>query len=159
MVFATNGAGIIEHQYERNLGTVLTPFTKINSKWILNLSVKCKTIKIWFWKRLLSVPWTARRSNQSILKEINAEYSKSRLTGKDPEARKDWRQEEKGMTEGEMAGWHHRLNGHESEQAPGDSEGQGSTACCILWRHRIGHNWATEQDSFIMTTKCPLSTP
>ena len=44
------------------------------------------------------------------------------------------------MTEGEMVGWHHRLNGHEFEQAPGDSEGQGSMVCCILWHHRIGHN-------------------
>ena len=52
----------------------------------------------------MRVPWTARRSNQSILKEINPEYSKSRLTGKDPEAGKDLKQEEKGMTEGEMFG-------------------------------------------------------
>ena len=118
------------------------------------------TFELWCWRRLLWVPWTARRSNQSILKEINPEYLKSWLTGKDPEAGKDWKQEEKGMTEGEMVGWHHQVNGHEFEQAPGDSEGQGSMVCCILWRHRIGHNWATEQKySFIMTTKCPLSTP
>ena len=58
---------------------------------------------------------------------------KSWLIGKDPEARKDWGQEEKGMTEDEMVGWHHRLNGHEFEQAPGDSEGQRSLACCSLW--------------------------
>ena len=55
---------------------------------------------------------------------------KSRLIGKDSEAGKDWRQEEKGMTEDEVVGWHHWLNGHEFEQAPGDSEGQGSLACC-----------------------------
>jgi len=67
-------------------------------------------------------------SNQSILKEINPECSlaglmlklwppdvKSRLVGKDPDAGKDLRGEDKGMTEDEMAGWHHRLNGHESE--------------------------------------------
>ena len=47
-----------------------------------------------------------------------------------PDAGKDQRQEEKGTTEDEMAGWHHRLNGHESEQAPGDSEGQKSLVCC-----------------------------
>ena len=48
--------------------------------------------------------------------------AKSWLIGKDPDAGKDWGQEEKGMTEDEMAGWHHQLNEHEFEQAPGDSE-------------------------------------
>ena len=58
---------------------------------------------------------------------------KNRLIGKDPDAGKDWRQEEKGATEDEMAGWHHRLNGHEFEQAPGVDDGQGRQACCSLW--------------------------
>ena len=88
---------------------------------------------LWCWRRLLRVPWTARRSNQSILNEINPEYAleglmlklKLQYLGhlmrrtdsleKDPDAGKDWRQEEKGMTEDEMVGCHHRLNGHESE--------------------------------------------
>ena len=61
---------------------------------------------------------------------------KSQLAGKYPDARKDWGLEEKGMTEDEMVGWHHRLNGHESEQIPGDSEGQGSLACCSPWGHK-----------------------
>ena len=52
---------------------------------------------------------------------------------KDPDAGKDWRQEEKGTTEDEMVGWHHQLDGHELEQAPGDGEGQGSLACCSSW--------------------------
>ena len=52
---------------------------------------------------------------------------------KDPDAVKDWGQEENGVIEGEMAGWHHQLNGHEFEQTPGDSEGQGSLACCTPW--------------------------
>ena len=87
----------------------------------------------WCWRRLLRVPWTARRSNQSILKEISPEYSleglllklklqyfghlmwKNWLIWKDPDAGKDWRWEETGMTEGEMVGWHHRLNGHDFE--------------------------------------------
>ena len=58
---------------------------------------------------------------------------KSRLSGKDPDAGKDIRQEEKGATEDEMVGWHNRLNGHKFEQAPGDGEGQGSLACCRPW--------------------------
>ena len=55
---------------------------------------------------------------------------------KDPDARKDWRQEEKGMTEDEIVGWHYRLNGHESEQAPGVGDGQGSLVCCSPWGHK-----------------------
>ena len=62
--------------------------------------------------------------------------AKSWLIGKDPDAGKDWRQEEKGMAEDEMVGWHHRLNGHEFEQALGDGEGQGSLACCRSWGHK-----------------------
>jgi len=56
--------------------------------------------------------------------------SKSQFIEKGPDAGKDWGQEEKGATDDEMVGWHHRLNGHELEQAPGDSEGQGGLACC-----------------------------
>ena len=59
--------------------------------------------------------------------------AKSRLIRKDPDAGKDWRQEEKGKTEDEMVGWHHWLNGHEFEQALGDGEGQGSLVCCSPW--------------------------
>ena len=54
----------------------------------------------------------------------------SRLIGKDSDAGKDWRQEEKEMTEDEMIGWHYQLNGHEFEQAPGDGDGQGGLVCC-----------------------------
>ena len=68
---------------------------------------------------------------------------KSRHTRKDPGAEKDWGQKEKGVTE---VGWHHWLNGHEFEQIPGDSEGQGSLACCSPWGHKTSrHNWVTEQ--------------
>ena len=95
------------------------------------------------------VPLTARRSNQPILKEISPEYSleglmlklklqyfghlmrRDCLIEKDPDAGKDWRQEEKGKTEDEMAGQHHWLNGHEFERAPGDGDGQGSLACYV----------------------------
>ena len=58
---------------------------------------------------------------------------KSQLTGKDPDAGKDPRQEKKGMTENEMIGWHHRLDEHEFEQAPGVCDEQGSLACCSPW--------------------------
>ena len=55
---------------------------------------------------------------------------------KDPDAGKDWGQEEKAETEDETVGWHHWLSGHEFEQAPGDSEGQGSLVCCSPWGHK-----------------------
>ena len=116
---------------------------------------ECRRIdafELWCWRRLSRVPWTARRSNQSILKEISPGCSleglmlklklpilwppdaKSWLIWKDPDAGKDWGQEEKGTTEGEMVGWHHRLNGHEFEQTPGVGDGQGGgLACCGSW--------------------------
>ena len=59
--------------------------------------------------------------------------AKSWLISKDPDVGKDWRQEEKGMTEDEMVGWHHWLNGHEFEQALGVGDGQGVLACCSPW--------------------------
>ena len=88
--------------------------------------------ELWCWRRLLRVPWTARRSNQSILKEINPGISlegmmlqlKLQYFGhlmrrfdslEKTDAGRDWGQEEKGMTEDEMAGWHHCLDGRESE--------------------------------------------
>ena len=110
---------------------------------------------MWCWRRPLRVPWTARRWNQWILKEINSEfqfigrtdaevetpifwppYVKSQLTGKDPDPGKDWGQKEKGATEDEMVGWHYWLKGHEFEQTPGDGEDQGSLACCSQWDHK-----------------------
>ena len=69
---------------------------------------------------------------------------KNWFTGKDPDAGKDWQQEKKGMTEDEMVGWHHRLNGHEFKQAFGVGDGQRSLACYGPWGHRVRHNWETE---------------
>ena len=61
-------------------------------------------------------------------------HAKTWLIGKDFDAGRDWGQEEKGMTEDEMAGWHHGLDGHESEWSPGVGDGQGGLACCDSWR-------------------------
>ena len=61
---------------------------------------------------------------------------KSWLIGKDPDAGKDWRQQEKGLTEDEMVGWHLRLNGHKSEQTLGDGGGQRKLVCCSSWGHK-----------------------
>ena len=109
--------------------------------------------KLWWWRRLLRVPWTARRfqsvtskGNQSLIfigrTDAEAETPilwppdvKNWLTGKGPDSGKDWRQE-KGMTEDEMVGWHHQLGRHEFQKAPGDGEGQGNLACCSPWGHK-----------------------
>ena len=104
----------------------------------------------WCWRRLLRVPWTARRSNQSILKEISPGISLEGMMLKlklqyfghllrrvdsleKTDTGRDWGQEEKGTTEDEMAGWHHRLDGHESEWTPGVGDGQGGLVCCDSW--------------------------
>ena len=65
-------------------------------------------------------------------------------TRKDPDAGKDWRQEDKGTTEDEMVGWHHQLEGHEFEPAAGAGDGQGSLVCCSPWGCRVRRDWATE---------------
>ena len=118
--------------------------------------------KLWCWRRLLRVPWSARRPNQPILKVISPAISlegmmlklktpvlwpphaKSWLIGEDSDGGRDWGQEEKGTTEDQMAGWHQRLDGRESEWTPGVGDGQGGLVCCDSWGHRVGHAWATE---------------
>ena len=70
--------------------------------------------------------------------------AKNWLIGKEPDAGKVWRQEEKGMTEDEMVGWHHWLNGYEFEQAQGVGDRQGGLVCCSSWGRRVGHDWVTE---------------
>ena len=113
---------------------------------------ECRRIdafELWCWRRLLRVPWTARRSNQSILKmkswvfigrtDAEAETpilwppdAKSWLIWKDPDAGKDWGWE-KGMTEDEMVGWHHWLNGHGFGWTPGVGDGQRGLTCYGSW--------------------------
>ena len=132
--------------------TMIFPVVMYGSEsWTIK-KAECQRIdafEVWCWRRLLRVPWTAKRSNQSILKEINPEYSlevpklpaelqyfghlmwradsleKTLMLGK-TEGKK-----RRGATEDKMIGWHHWLNGHESEQTPGDSEGQGSLLAAV----------------------------
>ena len=108
--------------------------------------------KLLCWRRLLRVPWTVRRSNQSILKEINPEYSLEGLMLKlklQYFGHLTWRTDSlertlmQGKIEGRrIRGWqrirwqHHQLNGHESEQTLGDNKGQRSLACCSPWGHK-----------------------
>ena len=102
--------------------------------------------ELWCWRRLLRVPWTARRSNQFILKEISPgislegmmlklklQYFGQLMRRVDSDAGRDWRQEKKGTTEDEMAEWHHWLDGCESQWTPGVGDGQGGLVCCDSW--------------------------
>ena len=113
---------------------------------------RTEAFEMWCWRRLLRGPWIARRSNQTILKEISPEYSVEGLmlklklqcfghlgkedswhTGKDPDAGKDWGQDG-------VVGWHHWLNGHEFEQTLRDTEEQGILACCSLSSIQFSHS-------------------
>ena len=109
------------------------PVVKYGCKsWTINKAElqRIDAFELWCWRRLLGIPWTGRRFNQPILKEISPEYSLEGLmlklqyfghlmqrmdSGKDPDAGNDRKREEKGTTEDEMVGWHHQLNGHEFE--------------------------------------------
>ena len=129
--------------------------------------------ELWCWRRFLRAPWTASRSNQSILKEISPGCSleglmlklKLRYFG-----HLMWRvyslenslmlgragAGEKGTTEDKMIGWHHRLDGLESEWTPGVGDGQGGLACCDSWGLKESDmsewlNW-TELNSFSLLT-------
>ena len=90
----------------------------------------CKEIKSVNSKENQSLIFTGRTDAEAEAAVLWPPDAKRQLIGKDPNAGKDWRQEEKGVTEDEMVGWHHRLNGQELEQAPGDGEGQGGLSCC-----------------------------
>ena len=81
---------------------------------------------------------------------------KNWLIGKDPDAGQDWRPEEKWMAEDEMVAWHHRLHGHEFEQAPGVGDGQGSLVCCSPWGHKESDtseqlNWTEEKKRTVIS--------
>ena len=77
--------------------------------------------------------------------------AKSQLIGKDSDAGKNWRQEEKGMTEDDMVGWHQRLNGRKFEKALGDGEGQGSLACCSPWGWKKSDGLSERQQNYLET--------
>ena len=83
-------------------------------------------------------PWDffGRNDAKAETPVLRPPHAKSWLTGKDSDAGRDWGQEEKGTTENEMAGWHHWLDGHESEWTPGVGDGQGGLACCNSWGHK-----------------------
>ena len=109
--------------YFEMITTIKLINTSINQSMIIPVNPKGNE----YW---IFIGMTDAEAETSILWPPDA---KNWLIGKEPDAGKDWGQEEKGMTEDKMVGWHHLLNGHESEHAPGVGDGQGSLACCSLW--------------------------
>ena len=131
--------------------------------------------ELWCWRRLLRIPWTARKSNQSILKEISPGISLEGMMLKlklqyfghlmkradsleKTDAGWDWGQEEKGMIEDEMAGWHHWLDRHESGWTLGVGDRQGGLACCGSWGRKESYttewlNWTEHGRSLLLKKK------
>ena len=131
--------------------------------------------QLWCWRRPLRVPWTARRSNQSILKEISPGISLEGMMLKlklqyfghlirrvdsleKTDVGRDWGQEEKGAIENEMAGWHHWLNRCESEWNPGVGDGQGGLEYCDSWGHKESDTteWLNWTDKLLSQWRQPL---
>ena len=106
--------------------------------------------ELWCWRRLLRVHCTETPV-------LWPPHAKSWLIGKDSDAGRDWGQEEKWTTEDEMAGWHHRLDRHESEWTPGVGDGQGGLACCDSWGRKESDtteqlNWTDFHLQILCTT-------
>ena len=134
---------------------------------MINIINPAICFEVWYWRKLLRVPWTARRSDQSILKEINPKYSWEGLmlklkfpyvghlvwradsSEKTLMLRKIEGRRRRGMTEDETAGWHHWLSGYEFEQTSGDSEGQGAWHAAV---HGVVKSWIWLSD-WTTTTK------
>ena len=129
-------------------------------------------LELWCWRRLLKAPCTERRSNQSILREINLEYSLEGLMltkvpvfwssdanrwlfGEVPDVGKDRGQEEKKESEDEMAAWHPRCKEHELGQTLGDGEGQRGLACCNPWGHKVWDKTGWLNNNLRTTCVCP----
>ena len=98
-------------------------------------------------------------SLEGLMMKLKLQYfghlmQRADFIAKDPDAGKDWRQE-RGTTEDEMVGWHHRLDGHEFEQTLGDGEGQGSLACCSQWDRKDSDTteWLNNNNSYHMSSK------
>ena len=147
-------------------------------KWIWSLDYKENwTLKNWcFWtvvlEKTLKSPLDCKeiqpvnpKGNQSwiCIRRTDAEVSifwppdgKNWLIGKDLDAGKDWRQEEKGRTEDEIVGWHHRLNKNEFEQAPEVLEGKGRLVCCSPWDHKVSDMTELNYSKNKQTNKCGM---
>ena len=122
-----------ELNYKESWASKNLCFWTVMLKKRLESYLDCKEIQPVHPKGIQSWIFIGRTDAKTEIPILWSPDAKNWLTGKDPDAREDWRQEEKGITEDEMVGWHHWLDGYEFEQAPGVGDGQGSLAYCSPW--------------------------
>ena len=127
----------------------------------LESPLDCKEIQPVYLKGDLSWVFIGRNDAEAETPVLWPPHVKSWLIGKDPDAGRDWGQEEKGTTEDEMAGWHHRLNGHEFEWTPGVGDRQGGLACCDSWGRKESDtnewlNWTELNPVLCWCYKCNI---
>ena len=131
--FSSSYVWIWELDYKQSWAVKNWCFWTVVLEKTLESPLDCKEIKLVNSKRNQSWIFIGRTDAEAEAPVLGPPGSKSRLIRKDPNPGKDWRQEEKRMTEDEMVGWHHRLSGHEFEQALWDGEGEWSLTCCSPW--------------------------
>ena len=145
MVHDQRMSKLLEHHTKKLFqipASVLRKWTIL--KKTLESPLDCKEIQPVHPKGDQSWVFTGRTDSEAEAPILWPPHVKSWLIWKGTDAGRDWGQEEKGMTEDEMAGWHHWLDGHEFEWTPGVGDGRGGLACCDSWGCRVGHDWATE---------------
>ena len=134
-------------------------YTCLKHKKTLESPVDCKEIQPVHPEENQPCVFTGRTDAEAEAPILWPPAGKTRLAGKDPDAGKHWGHEEKGATEDEMAGWHHRLDGHDFGQTLGHSEGQKRLMCWSPWRHRVGHDLESATGVTSMRRKQPWFWP
>jgi len=148
-LFKTQRGGV---QSQKEIQSLRKQKIKISSRLPLELDARKSMAYGWrkSWIQTSNSPFASTVTVSNLLEMLKSQFplwnieTINSITFNNHDG-KDWRQEEKGMTQGEMAGWHHQLNGHEFEQTPGDGEGLGSLACYSPWGHKesdttLNHN-------------------
>jgi len=134
--FSSSHVWVWELDYKENWGPKNSCFWTAVLEKTLESPLDCKEIQPVHPKVSQSWIFIGRADVEAETPILWPPDAKSWLIGKDPDAGKDWRREEKGTTEDEMVGWHHQLNGHEFEQTPGVGDGQGGLECCSPCGHK-----------------------
>ena len=159
--FSSSHVWLWELDYKESWGPKNWCFWTAVLEETLESPLECKEIKPVNPKRNQSWIFIGRTDAEAESPVLWPLDVKNWLIGKDPDAGKDWRQEEKGMTEDEMVGWHHRPNGHEFEQAPKVGDEQGGLACCSPWGRKESDtterlNWT---DEYFILYSVPIHIP
>ena len=144
MVFSSSHVWMWELDYKESWAQKNRCFWTVVLEKTLESPLDCKENQLVHSKGDQSWVFIGRTDVEAETPILWPPHAKSWLIGKDPDAGKDWGPEVKGMTEDEMAGWHHWLDGHGFGWIPGVGDGQGGLVCCGSWGHRVRHDWATE---------------